>query len=255
MAGTTKPSSSTGSGGRPPKRKSHFVTFKISPNIQDRFDAIVGTIYESKPASSTTSQTVAPSTSSPAENASPSNANTPAPSGTDDLIAMPPPADTVVKKGKVGPKRKSEQADGLLKPRGKPGPKKRKLEDGAVDSPGGSKANAAAHKLGPKANQGAINAGLRALDRSGAPCRKWQKGGFQVKSFTGTIWEIPRWRAPPKLTINGQSEGSTSGSSAKENKDNSQVDSERSNGAHEPDAISSVSIPASSPVPVVSAAA
>jgi len=128
-------------------------------------------------------------------------------------------------------------------------------EDGAADSPGASKAAAAAHKLGPKANQGAINAGLRALDRSGAPCRKWQKGSFKLKSFTGTTWEIPRWRAPPKVTINGQSEGSTSGSSGKENKENSQVDSERSNGIQEPDVASSNGIPASSPAPVISAAA
>ncbi|KAK8192462.1 INO80 complex subunit Ies4-domain-containing protein [Phyllosticta paracitricarpa] len=53
-------------------------------------------------------------------------------------------------------------------------------------------------KLGPKANQGAINAGLRALDRSGKPCRRWEKKGFQLKSFTGVSWEIPTWRAPSK---------------------------------------------------------
>lgn len=48
---------------------------------------------------------------------------------------------------------------------------------------------------------GAINAGLRALDRTGKPCRKWVKGGFQLKSFTGVNWSIPRWRAPPKLVV------------------------------------------------------
>ncbi|CAK7236372.1 hypothetical protein SBRCBS47491_009615 [Sporothrix bragantina] len=81
--------------------------------------------------------------------------------------------------------------------RSKPGPKKKaKLDDGVE-----IRASAAgAHKLGPKASMGAINAGLRALDRSGKPCRKWIKGGFQLKSFTGVQWEIPRWRAPPKFS-------------------------------------------------------
>ena len=57
---------------------------------------------------------------------------------------------------------------------------------------------AASHKLGPKANQGAINAGLRALDRTGKPCRKWERKKFSVKSFTGVVWEVPSWAAPPK---------------------------------------------------------
>ncbi|KAF1813679.1 DUF1711-domain-containing protein [Eremomyces bilateralis CBS 781.70] len=62
-------------------------------------------------------------------------------------------------------------------------------------------------KLGPKANQGAINAGLRALDRTGKPCRKWERKGFSVKSFTGVVWEAPTWRAPKKavnLDANGE---------------------------------------------------
>ena len=103
-------------------------------------------------------------------------------------------------------------------------------EDGTIDhSATASRAgNSAAHKLGPKANQGAINAGLRALDRSGKPCRKWQKGGFKLKSFTGVIWEIPRWTAPPKIRMEGNSEESASGDSSKENKDNSQMESEKS---------------------------
>lgn len=109
----------------------------------------------------------------------------------------------------------------------------------------------AAHKLGPKANQGAINAGLRALDRTGKPCRKWQKGGFTVKSFTGTIWEIPRWKAPPKLTVNGEIGSSSSGNSSKENKESSQGKSEQnSTSAAEVDAKSAQSIPASSPAPL-----
>ena len=68
-------------------------------------------------------------------------------------------------------------------------------EDGTIE---GGRGGLASHKLGPKANMGAINAGLRALDRSGKPCRKWTRGGFTLKSFTGVVWEIPRWTAPPK---------------------------------------------------------
>lgn len=104
-------------------------------------------------------------------------------------------------------------------------------EDGSIDHSNTTPRapNGTAHKLGPKANQGAINAGLRALDRSGKPCRKWHKATFQVKSFTGVSWELPRWRAPPKARPDGASEGSASGeSSSKENKDNSQLESEKS---------------------------
>lgn len=103
-------------------------------------------------------------------------------------------------------------------------------EDGSVDHSATAPrvGNAAAHKLGPKANQGAINAGLRALDRTGKPCRKWQKGSFKLKSFTGISWEIPRWTAPPRAKIETASGDSASGDSSKENKDNSHIDSEKS---------------------------
>jgi hypothetical protein len=105
-----------------------------------------------------------------------------------------------------------------------------KREDGTIDhSQTTPRApNGTAHKLGPKANQGAINAGLRALDRSGKPCRKWQKGSFRVKSFTGVVWELPRWKAPPKAKPEASTEGSSTGDSGKENKDNSQRESEKS---------------------------
>lgn len=92
--------------------------------------------------------------------------------------------------------------DSAPKARSKPGPKKKpRVDDGLLD-PG---RNVGAHKLGPKASMGAINAGLRALDRSGKPCRKWNKGGFQLKTFTGVVWEIPRWTAPPKPVVDDAS--------------------------------------------------
>lgn len=52
----------------------------------------------------------------------------------------------------------------------------------------------AAARLGPKANTGAINAGLRALDRTGAPCRKWERQPLKLRSFTGILWQLPSWR-------------------------------------------------------------
>lgn len=126
-------------------------------------------------------------------------------------------------------------------------------EDGTIDhsstAPRASTTTAAAHRLGPKANQGAINAGLRALDRTGKPCRKWQKGSFKLKSFTGVVWEIPRWKAPPKVKAEGNPEGSASGESSKENKDNSQIESEKSNNGADVEMASAASQNVSSPAP------
>ncbi|KAG4305189.1 hypothetical protein PORY_001359 [Pneumocystis oryctolagi] len=49
-------------------------------------------------------------------------------------------------------------------------------------------------KLGPKANTGAINAGLRALDRTGKPCRKWYKRKITIDCVNGMQWEINGWK-------------------------------------------------------------
>ena len=89
------------------------------------------------------------------------------------------------------------------------------------------------HKLGPKANQGAINAGLRALDRTGKPCRKWTKQSFVVKSFTGVTWELPSWRAPKKIVIElnvepGQNGTPTSTSENQVNQSSSNLGSDHS---------------------------
>lgn len=106
-------------------------------------------------------------------------------------------------------------------------------EDGTIDHSSTAPRATNTHRLGPRANQGVINEKLRALDRSGKPCRKWSKSGFQMKSFTGVVWDMPRWKAPPKVVVEGSSETqSISGDSSKENKDNSQqpsVKSEKSN--------------------------
>ena len=89
------------------------------------------------------------------------------------------------------------------------------------------------HKLGPKANQGAINAGLRALDRTGKPCRKWEKKVFRLKSFTGITWEIPSWHAPKKSVVevksdSGQNGTPTSNSENQINNSSSNIGSENS---------------------------
>jgi hypothetical protein len=134
-------------------------------------------------------------------------------------------------------------------------------EDGTIDH---TNRAAGGHKLGPRANQGAINAGLRALDRSGTPCRRWAKGGFHLKSFTGVMWDIPRWTAPPKKNEEGE-EGSAApsadNSSSKENKENGEQNGEapnsasNSNSGGDAEAQSSASVNASSPAPIAIAAA
>ncbi|KAK8069574.1 hypothetical protein PG994_006190 [Apiospora phragmitis] len=184
------------------------------------------------------------------DNAFESNPGTPA------QVPMGPPTDGPKKKGV---KRSAPGANGNEpKIRGKPGPKKKpRLEDGSIDP--SSRAGGAYHKLGPKANQGAINAGLRALDRSGKPCRRWAKGGFRLKSFTGVLWEVPRWTAPPKsLPESVNPESTASGeSSNKENKEGSQLKSEHSNSAAdgEQHSVPPSVVTASSPVPMPVAAA
>lgn len=126
MAPTVKASPSSGSIPRPKKAKSLLVTLKLSSKSLAAFAPVadIKAEPEPKPASSATSNTLPGVTSSPDGNASESTPNTPAPSGTEGSAAMPPPTEAVKKTGK-GIKRASAQADGLLKPRGKPGPKKK----------------------------------------------------------------------------------------------------------------------------------
>ena len=137
----------------------------------------------------------------------------------------------------------------------------RRSDDGTLDAnrPGAL----ASHKLGPKANQGAINAGLRALDRSGAPCRRWQKGGFKLKSFTGVVWEIPRWtgekREATPLPQDESGTVSAEGGSSKENKENDPIKSDNSNsggdaGDGDVEMRSVASVNPSSPAPIPIAA-
>lgn len=104
--------------------------------------------------------------------------------------------------------------------------------DGTIDRSGDSRsANPLpAHKLGPKANTGAINAGLRALDRSGKPCRKWERKGVQIKSFTGLLWDMPSWKAPLRHSaFSGDVKSDSTGSSDAKPIGSSALPSEHSN--------------------------
>ncbi|KAI0179214.1 DUF1711-domain-containing protein [Hypoxylon sp. FL1284] len=194
------------------------------------------------------------------DNASESTPGTPGPAGTPSQTPMGPPTEAPKKKGVKRNAAGANGSDPTAKVRGKPGPKKKpRLDDGTID-PTGRGNGGAYHKLGPKANQGAINAGLRALDRTGAPCRKWARGGFRVKSFTGVVWEISRWTAPskPQLQDSPEEPAASVESSNKENKEESQMKSENSNSnSHADGEQRSIppSVNASSPVPTPVAAA
>ncbi|KAI9925701.1 hypothetical protein ASPWEDRAFT_112810 [Aspergillus wentii DTO 134E9] len=146
-------------------------------------------------------------------------------------------AETPRRKGVPGPKPGSKRGlnqtgEAVPKARGKPGPKKKpRLDDGNLDA---AKPLPPGHKLGPKANTGAINAGLRALDRSGAPCRKWQRKPLQLKSFTGIQWQLSTWSLPKSQNPeqNGEVNATvleTGDSDSKANQSASGVPSEKSN--------------------------
>lgn len=106
---------------------------------------------------------------------------------------------------------------------------------------------AGAHKLGPKANQGAINEKLRALDRTKKPCRKWAKSGFKLKSFTGQVWEMPKWNSPQIRAFRADPDlqGTSNPNQSKENS-SSNVGSDHNSPAVGP--IESASSPAVAPV-------
>ncbi|KAK3989252.1 INO80 complex, subunit Ies4 [Cladorrhinum sp. PSN332] len=215
-----------------PSKEAKIVTLTVPSNklraILDPDYVQEDTPMKDSPGTSTTLAAVANSNT---ENASDSTPDTPAAGTPAPQSTMGPPVEGPKKKGvKRGA---AAAANGEPKVRGKPGPKKKqRLEDGTIE---GGRASLGGHKLGPKANQGAINAGLRALDRSGKPCRKWTRGGFTLKSFTGVVWEIPRWTAPvrlgPEMSTDSSTPASAEGSS-KENKEESnsqQLKSEASN--------------------------
>ncbi|KAH7325953.1 INO80 complex, subunit Ies4 [Stachybotrys elegans] len=231
-----------------------------SESVED--DQTVKETEEDSKASPAPSGTPAEQPNSTGENASDSNEATPAAEGT--------PADSIVVPAAEGGKKKGVKrsaaaangsGDSTPKPRGKPGPKKKpRLEDGTIDH---ANTKGVGHKLGPKANQGAINAGLRALDRSGKPCRKWARGGFTLKSFTGVVWEIPRWTAPKRMDLaeddsaTASAAASAEAGSSKENKENAAEANSGSNSNNGVDVEmqSAPDLNGASPAPIAIAAA
>ncbi|TGO30834.1 hypothetical protein BPAE_0003g01190 [Botrytis paeoniae] len=255
MASASKPTPTTSAPRRkssgPKEKSSMIITLKLSPaKLRGVGQPLIKEDSPSKDSTSTIPTTTPVAKSQNGDAPAESDSNTPVPNGTDTPVtsSMPPPTEAIKKK--AGIKRSSTAALGsetTPRARGKPGPKKKaRLDDGTLAPNGGtpraSNGNSS-HRLGPKANQGAINAGLRALDRSGKPCRKWEKRSFIIKTFTGIPIEIPRWRAPPKVSVNPSTEGSSTGDSSKENKENSQIESEKSTSAMDLDATNLVSSP------------
>lgn len=129
-------------------------------------------------------------------------------------------------------------------------------DDGTADhngKPNGGGVTTGSHKLGPKANQGAINARLRALDRTKHPCRKWERKPIQLKSFTGVVWELPSWRAPKSRLPNEEDRHNKDVSQLSESKahdSSTAMESEKSNAGENGAVPLKDSTPtASSPVP------
>ncbi|KNG48813.1 ran-binding protein [Stemphylium lycopersici] len=170
----------------------------------------------------------------------PTPADTPADStpnmdGSTPSSLAPPSAK---KKGpKPGSKRSAAQMEAgsngattPKQPKAKPGPKRKKMGDIINDpnSKGPFTTPAAINKAGPKANLGAINERLRALDRTGAKCRRWEKKGFQVRSFTGVLWQVPTYQPGRGSAFADDVKSDSTGTSDSKLKDESSAISDKS---------------------------
>lgn len=80
-------------------------------------------------------------------------------------------------------------ATATSKKKSAPKSKKTKIVIGGDGKPVEVLTNSLSSRLGPKANAGAINENLRNLDRSGKPCRRWQKKQIVVRSLHGGKWK------------------------------------------------------------------
>ncbi|OCT50024.1 hypothetical protein CLCR_07449 [Cladophialophora carrionii] len=250
------------------KKQTKIIVLKLSAKLLRRFqEPPVKSEDQSSP--SVASSPAAPEDQSTLkvpevnDNASES-ASTPAPVGIEGAESANGDGSKKRKGGSLAGTKRSlgqmTETNGTPKPRGKPGPKKKpRLEDGTIDHNANKPTNTggfgASHKLGPKANQGAINAGLRALDRSGAPCRKWKKKAFTLKSFTGVVWEIPSWRGgeKPNSSLDGEESSDAkdvSQQSSSEAKPNGSDVAMDSNAGDRPDTTIMSTPPASSPAPM-----
>ncbi|CBX97883.1 hypothetical protein IAQ61_000938 [Plenodomus lingam] len=214
------------------KPKSLVVTLKLPQSALTTFphEPIAAPATESKPSS--------PPSDAPSITVDPmpadTSANSPAAmNGASTPSSLAPPVPEAEKtKAKKGPKPGSKRSSAVMEgssastpkpPRGKPGPKRKKMGDMLNDpnEKGPFAAPAPINKLGPKANMGIINQNLRNLDRTGKKCRRWEKRGFQVRSFTGVVWSVPSYQAPPRNStfledVKSDSAGSSADSKMKE---------------------------------------
>ncbi|KAF2483436.1 INO80 complex, subunit Ies4 [Neohortaea acidophila] len=190
-------------------KKSKIIVLHITADKLSRFPA-TPSISRSASIKAEPSPSVQPP--EPADKSSEANSTPIPPNANDDTDGnslAPPGAENKKKRpaGNASGKKRAPPAidpDAPPRERARPGPKKKpRLADGSIDRTiDGKKVTVAgpnpvtSHKLGPKANTGAINAGLRALDRTGKPCRKWERKPLQLKSFTGTMWNMSSWNAP-----------------------------------------------------------
>jgi hypothetical protein len=212
--------------------KSLVVTLKLPADSLTRFarQPTPTPSDEAKPSPSTpTPQIVEPTPADdmPAEDATMNDASTPS--------SLAPPS--AKRKGpKPGTKRTAAQMEagsnaGTPKqPKAKPGPKRKKMGD-IINDPNSKSsfaAPAAINKAGPKANLGAINERLRALDRSGAKCRRWEKKGFQVRSFTGVLWQVPTYQPGRAAAFPDDVKSDSTGTSDSKLKDESSAVSDKS---------------------------
>lgn len=245
------------------KPKSLNITLRLSPDVLVKFP------HEAPAAPPPAAKPESPPSDTPAPQITiePTPADTPADESTANMndastpSSLAPPAAGPKRKGpKPGSKRSAatmEGASGATTPkqRGKPGPKRKKLGDMLNDpnEKGPFAAPAPIAKLGPKANMGIINQNLRALDRTGKfKCRKWQKKGFKIRSFTGVVWEVPSYKAHPRDgSFADDVKSDSTGSSDSKIKDESSAISEKSglNGDGTP-APTQPDAAASSPAPI-----
>jgi hypothetical protein len=116
------------------------------------------------------------------------------PSSPPTMASSPAPGAVIKRRG--GPKRKNP--GGLA-----PGAGVFSLNHDGTGSGAGTPAPSGAAtgekerlKPGPKANPGGINAGLRALDRSGKRTRRWQKVSYPVHVCSGYKFYTTTWISP-----------------------------------------------------------
>ncbi|KAF2820662.1 hypothetical protein CC86DRAFT_374324 [Ophiobolus disseminans] len=235
--------------------KSKTVILRLSPKALGAFPhTAAATPPQSKPASSP--DTPAPQIVEPPNDTPTDTDAAAAMNGTSTPSSLAPPAAGPKRKGPAPKKRSIAAVDGAssaAKARAKPGPKTKKQKLGDMINDPNSTTPVAmpapAQKLGPKANAGAINANLRSLDRTGKfKARKWQKTGFRIRTFTGSVVELPSWKAPQRSAAFSEDVKSDStGSSDSKIKDESSAVSDKSGLTPVPPALDAM---ASSPAPV-----